>query len=76
MVDKPVRLTSIGAVTRISVQGSGNLYTVRCGSDQAVRVWLTGDGLRCECGRIECVHVASLQMCGFVETRYERPQAA
>jgi hypothetical protein len=64
------------AYTRISVSGSGNCYLIRNGSESPVRVWVTRGGLRCECGHPGCDHIASLQLCGFVESDFEGQMAA
>jgi hypothetical protein len=69
-------LTARTSLTRISVSGNGQFYTVRNGGEDPVRVWMRGDGLRCECGRANCAHIATLQMCGFVELPSEERIAA
>ena len=62
--------------TRISVSGSKNCYLIRNGSEGPVRVWVMPGGLRCECGQPACAHVASLQLCGFVEPDFGAQMAA
>ena len=64
------------ALTRISVQGGNGYYTVKNGGESPVRVWAVRGGYRCECGRIDCAHVSSLIMCGFVESPEDAQQAA
>jgi hypothetical protein len=64
------------AYTRISVSGSGTCYLIRNGTESPVRVWVMSGGLRCECGQPGCAHVASLQLCGFVEPNFEAQIAA
>ena len=64
------------AATRISVTGRGDCFLVRAGSGNAVRVWVAGADLHCECGRTRCAHVTALQMCGFVEAANDQLQAA
>lgn len=63
-------------LTRISVQGGDGYYTVRNGGESPVRVWAVCGGYRCECGRVQCAHVSSLIMCGFVESSEDEQQAA
>ena len=65
-------------LTRISVRGSRDFYLVRSGSGPQVRVRRRGANLECECGQPDCVHIASLRMCGFVEevAGCEMPRAA
>ncbi len=63
-------------LTRISVQGGNGYYTVRNGGESPVRVWAVRGAYRCECGRVDCAHVSSLIMCGFVELPDEGQQAA
>jgi len=64
------------SLTRISVSGNGQVYTVRNGGEDPVRVWVRGKELHCECGLTNCAHIASLQMCGFVESPAEERRAA
>lgn len=67
---EPRSITERSSLTRISVTGAGNHYIVRNGGEGPVRVWVRHDGLNglsCECGRAHCTHIASLQMCGFLE---------
>jgi hypothetical protein len=63
-------------LTRISVQGGNGYYTVTNGGEAPARVWAVRGGYRCECGRVQCAHVASLIMCGFVESPQDAQQAA
>jgi hypothetical protein len=63
-------------LTRISVSGSDRSFTVRNGDARPVQVWVREDGLRCECGQSHCAHIASLEMCGFIEPAYEERRAA
>ena len=76
MRNEPISLLGRASLTRISVSGSGNHYVVRNGSEEPVRVWVSGDGLRCECGKPGCGHIASLEMCGFIERAYDVGKAA
>lgn len=67
------------AFTRISVKSGCNFYLVRTGESPAVKVSRRGGKLECECGGREgreCVHMLSLQMCGFVEALSDWPMAA
>ena len=64
------------SLTRISVRGGNGYYTVTNGGESPVRVWAVRGGYRCECGRVECAHVSSLIMCGFVESPEDAQQAA
>ena len=63
-------------LTRISVRGSRDHYLVRNGRGAPVKVSRRGAELVCECGQPNCVHIASLKMCGFVEAAHEMPRAA
>jgi hypothetical protein len=63
-------------LTRISVQSSRDFYLVRNGRGAPVKVRRRGTFLECECGKPECSHIASLRMCGFVETAQDLPKAA
>jgi len=76
MPNEPISLFGRTPLTRISVSGSGNHYLVRAGGDNPVRVWLRGEALQCECGKPACVHIAALEMCGFIEPPLERREAA
>jgi hypothetical protein len=71
-----INLSNRTSLTRISVSGNGNFYLVRNGAEEPVRVWVRRDGLDCECGRTACSHIASLELCGFVEPAYEDRRAA
>lgn len=64
------------SVIRISVSGSGNAFTVRTGDEAPVQVRRRGMLLLCDCGLSHCAHIASLQMCGFVEASEVMPRAA
>ena len=63
-------------LTRISVRGTRDCFLVRSGNGPSVKVRRRGAGLECECGQPECIHIASLRMCGFVGTAQEMPWAA
>lgn len=76
MRKEPVGPSKDALLTRISVSGGGQNYLVRNGNEQPMRLWALEDGLRCECGRSYCVHIASLEMCGFVEPAYQERRAA
>jgi hypothetical protein len=76
MPNEPISLVGRTSLTRISVSGSGNHYEVRSGTDDPVRVWVRQDGLQCECRKPACVHIAALEMCGFVEPSLARREAA
>jgi hypothetical protein len=76
MRNERIEALSGAPLTRISVSGSGRTFTVRNGDEGPVRVWIHNDGLRCECGRSRCAHIASLEMCGFVEPAYQERRAA
>jgi hypothetical protein len=76
MRNEPVDLVKGPHLTRISVSGSGRSYTVRNGDERPVRVWVRDGELRCECGHAQCAHIASLEMCGFVEPAHQERRAA
>ena len=76
MPKQPISLFGHTSLTRISVSGNGNHYEVRAGNDHPVRVWARRDGLKCECDKPSCVHIAALEMCGFVEPSIEQREAA
>ena len=76
MRNEPISLAGRASLTRISVSGDGNHYLVRNGSEEPVRVWVRRGGLECECGKSACGHIATLEMCGFIETAYEQNKAA
>ena len=63
-------------LTRISVQSSRDFYLVRNGRGAPVKVRRKGAALECECGQPNCSHIASLRMCGFVESAHDLPRAA
>ncbi|MDQ6693396.1 MAG: hypothetical protein M3014_03110 [Chloroflexota bacterium] len=76
---RPVEQLGLETLARISVTGSQGLYFVRLGNSAPVRVRAvrgTLDSLKCECGVYRCVHIASLLMCGFVDSEEEGAQAA
>ncbi len=73
---QPTRVGDPQACTRISVTGTRDCYVVHEGGAPAVRVWVRGGTLRCECGIPRCRHVASLQAFGFVEDKIESVEAA
>jgi hypothetical protein len=76
MRNEPISLVGRTSLTRISVSGSGDHFLVRNGSEQPVRVLVRRDGLECECGKAACAHIATLEMCGFVEPAYKANKAA
>ena len=73
---KPLEFAGRNALTRVSVTGGAGWYTVRIGEETPVRVRITGSGLQCECSRPRCSHIATLQMCGFVEPDLPQSKAA
>lgn len=75
MYDTPRRLDDAG-LTRISVKSSRDYYLVRNGRGPAVKVRRCGARLDCECGQRECIHIMSLQLCGFVDPGNDLPMAA
>ena len=66
----------LNALTRISDIGGRDFYLVKHGDELPIKVWIVRDGLRCECGYAGCAHIASLQMCGFVESSQSMQKAA
>ncbi|MEO8284946.1 MAG: hypothetical protein ABI670_00725 [Chloroflexota bacterium] len=76
MRQEPISIAGRSSLTRISVSGGGNQYVVRNGTESPVRVWVRGDTLECECGKRHCSHIASLEMCGFVDPDYVERRAA
>jgi hypothetical protein len=76
MERKPLEFAGKNALTRVSVTGGAGWYTVRNGEESPVRVRVTASGLQCECGRRRCGHIATLEMCGFVEPGLPRSKAA
>jgi hypothetical protein len=76
MSSLPLRWDRQSALTRISVTGSGDFYLVRTGAASPVKVWVRREGVTCECGQGDCVHIKSLELCGFLQAPCERSQAA
>ena len=66
----------IAPLTRISVTGGRGFYIVRHGDEMPVKLWLTREGVRCECEQAGCPHETSLRMCGFLEPTSEQAKAA
>lgn len=73
---KPLEFAAKSALTRVSVTGGAGWWTVRNGNERPVRVRVTSAGLVCECGQPRCSHIATLVMCGFVDTALPESKAA